>query len=119
MPHNMRLQGRADRRRPALLASCRRAPEPWRSNRKLKRLAEAHLAGDRDLVGRDASLEEVGEFLYVLQVHEREGIFCTVYFTDTKHCEALVGDKLKILTHVGHREPGDAATKNIFSKLHL
>ena len=80
-----------------MLASCRRALGPRRSNRKLKRFAEANLACYGDLIGRDAAFEEVGEFLHVLEIHERERIFRTVYFTDSKHIEALVGDEFKIL----------------------
>ena len=40
----------------------------------LEFLVEGDLAGDRDLVGGDAALEEVGELLHVLQFHERERV---------------------------------------------
>ena len=50
------------------------------SQNSLKRLVETHLAGDGDLIGRDAALEEVRQFLHVLQVHERERILRAVSF---------------------------------------
>ena len=41
-------------------------------------LVEGDLSTDRDLVGRDAALEEVRELLDILKVHEAEGVLGSV-----------------------------------------
>ena len=47
-------------------------PPPW--VRSLEGVVECHLALNSHLVGRDAALEEVGQLLYILQLHEGERI---------------------------------------------
>ncbi len=43
-------------------------------------LRKADLACDGDLICRDAAFEEIGEFLNILKVHEREGFFAQYIF---------------------------------------
>ena len=80
---------------------------------------KADIAGDRDLICRDAAFEEVGEFLHVLQIHEREWIFCSVNLLQAEHDETLVGDEFEILPHIGDRQARDAAAEDVFGKLHF
>ena len=82
-------------------------------------LRKTHFAGDGDLICRDAAFEEVGEFLHVLQIHERERIFCSVNLLQAEHDETLVGDEFEILPHVGDRESRDAAAQDVLGKLHF
>src|SRR5436190_563127 len=85
----------------------------------LESFAEANLARDGDLIGRDAAFEEVCEFLDVLKVHEGERVFCTVNFWEPEHREALIGDEFEILPHIGNRQAGNAAAQDVFGKLHF
>ncbi len=41
---------------------------------RLEACVQGHFAGDTDLVGEDPALEEVGDFLDVLQIHEAERV---------------------------------------------
>ena len=51
----------------------------------LKRFAETHFTRDRDLIRGHATLEEVGELLHVLKIHERKRILRAVDLLQTEH----------------------------------
>src|SRR5438093_526212 len=53
----------------------------------------------RHLVRRRTALEEVGQFLDALQLHEAEGVFGAVHRGEAEAGEALVGDALQVLAH--------------------
>ena len=57
-------------------------------------VVETDNAGDTDLVGRDAALEEVGQFLDVLELHEGERVRRAVHRPDPQLAEPPVGDML-------------------------
>jgi hypothetical protein len=56
---------------------------------RLEVVGEGNFAFDGTLVGGDALLEEVGELLNVLQVHEGEGVFRVEGLRDAEALEAL------------------------------
>jgi hypothetical protein len=71
-------------------------------------MLETYFAGYRYLVGGDATLKEVGEFLHVLQFHEAEGILAA---EDGLHAEAnyaRIGNVFEILAHLANRKTGNA-----------
>src|SRR6187431_935792 len=81
----------------------------WISVFRSERLVEGDLALHADLVGRHATFEEVGEFLHVLQVHERERVARPEVSRHSELGHALVCAIFQVLAHILDRKPGDAA----------
>ena len=77
-------------------------PSPGgRSPGRSELLVEGDVALDADLIGRDGPLEEVGEFLHVLQSHEVEGVLGPVLGRQAELAQPLVGDVAQVLVGVG------------------
>jgi len=71
------------------------------------------------LVAGDGALEEVREFLHVLQFHEREGILRAVLLGQAELGEPLVSHELEIRPGVGHRHPRYASRQHVVRELRL
>src|SRR5262249_4302251 len=110
----------------SLVSACRRwsTRTTWSSRRSTRsscrpgdssseRLVEGHLAADRDLVGRDPALEEVGELLHVLKVHEAEGVLGPEAGGEAEGREAPVRDELQVAPHVSRGKAGDAEAQHV------
>src|ERR1700733_2510784 len=65
-----------------------------------KSLIERHLALNRNLIGGHLALEEVGQFLHILQLHERERVAGAETRRQPEHQEPLICDVLEILAHL-------------------
>ncbi len=67
----------------------------------------------------DPALEEVGQFLNILKVHEAERVFGVEDGGDSEALQAGVGDVAEILTHIAQGETGDASCQEVFCELSL
>jgi two-component system LytT family response regulator len=105
----LKLMGRqpADRAEDMRAARCHRYSE---------RHVERHFALHADLIRGDAALEEVGDFLHILQIHEVERILRTVFLRHVELGEALVGAVFEVLAHVLHRQADHAAGKHVLGE---
>src|SRR3984957_20007319 len=83
----------------------------------LKCSIKADLTLDPHLVSRNPALEEVGQFLHVLQFHERERIAGIEARRQVEHGEALIRYIFQILAHLGAGHAHDAAGQYILGKL--
>src|SRR3546814_9306759 len=93
--------------------------EVHRDRQASERVVEADLALHADLVRRYAPLEEVGQLLHVLQLHERERVARVEVFRHAQLRHALVGAVLQVFAHVPDRQPGDAARQGVLRERDL
>src|SRR3546814_932739 len=93
--------------------------EVHRDREASERVVEADLALHADLVRRYAPLEEVGQLLHVLQLHERERVARVEVFRHAQLRHALVGAVLQVFAHVPDRQPGDAARQGVLRERDL
>src|ERR1700737_3350618 len=84
-----------------------------------ERCIEDDLPAYADLVSGHASFEEVGDFLNVLQIHERERVLCSVSLLETERGEPLIGAELQIAAHVREGHPDHARAEEILGELRL
>ena len=74
--------------------------EPSRAS---KCAVERHFAGHSDLIRRHPPLEEIGQFLHVLKVHERQRVLGVVPLANAQCGESLVGDELEVAAQIAYR----------------
>ena len=101
-------------RRPGTNAMRRRRKR--RRGRRSERGVEHHVTGHADLVGGDAALEEVGDLLHVLQVHEGERVAPAVQLRQAERRQPLIGAVLEVAPHLGDGEAGHAPAQEILGE---
>src|SRR5690606_34361325 len=78
---------------------------------------EGHLSLYPHLVGRDTALEEVGQFLHVLQFHEGQRIGHLVFPFHSEPGEVVVRTVLQVLAHVAGGDARNASGKHVLREV--
>ena len=86
------------------------------SHERSEVLVEADVAADADLVGGDGALEEVGQLLHVLELHEPERVLRPEALRQAEPHEALVGDELRYSRVSATDRPGTPSAEHVLRR---